>query len=189
MKMNSLALWSGGRSNSESVTTSAFCMPVIAMSSRAMFRTKPSRAQRAPRCWTSSLRCERIGKSSSAQTPRRATGLKEFAGGTDVPRRGTLPSPGQRWVALGSSTQGDGRNKSGLAATPCLRDRPRQVGRIDAEAQQSLLPDSCALDADPRRDEDALLRRAVIDDIEVRRLQPGAIQGAVDAQRARHQPW
>src|SRR4029077_18238778 len=64
----------------------------------------------------------------------------------------------------------------------------RQKRRVVAEAQASLLPATGALDADPRRGEYAPPWRAVIDHVEIGRLQPDAIQGAVDAQCARDQP-
>src|SRR4029077_17652678 len=65
----------------------------------------------------------------------------------------------------------------------------RQKRRVVAEAQASLLPATGALDADPRRGEYAPRGRAVIDHVESGRLQPDAVQGAVDAQCARDQPW
>src|ERR1700688_2793596 len=114
-----------------------------------MFRTRPSRAPKAPRCWTSSRRCARTGPTSNAPSLRPAIGRE-----------------------LGP-----------------LLQLSREVRRVDAEAQESLLPAARALDADPRRGKDPPPGLAVVDHIQIRRLQPGAVQHTVDVQRARDQSW
>src|SRR5260370_11310705 len=61
-------------------------------------------------------------------------------------------------------------------------------GRVDDVAEEPPLPAPRALDADARGDVDAAPGCAVVDDVEVGRSQRRAVENAVDAQGARHQP-
>src|SRR5882762_568758 len=71
----------------------------------------------------------------------------------------------------------------GLTGPRFLRDRPREVRRVPAETQRPVLPVAGVEDADPWRRDDAALRGAVVDHIEVGRGQRHAVQPAIDVER------
>src|SRR5437660_823052 len=84
-------------------------------------------------------------------------------------------NPEHSITAANSSQISDGAAAGRRRSSTASWNRPRQARRVDAVAEQALLPASCALDANSWRDENTAPRCVVVEQVEVGRPQRSAV--------------